>query len=139
MADIYKTMNSSNPSKHFLDTFPYEMTLAVKAAECVVLPFLVGLVIAMYKGIEINHPGIFFRFECLKTPHRFNWKDLQQFSGKLFPANLNSIKFVVITSLSPLFYYVPVYAVLFHNICFTCCCTIWNTISIAFIDSFRIW
>jgi hypothetical protein len=67
MADIYETKNSSNSSKHFLDTFPYKMTLAVKAVECAILPFLVGFVIAMYKGIEINHPGIFFKIQIIRS------------------------------------------------------------------------
>jgi hypothetical protein len=54
-----KIMNSSNASANNLDAFPYEMSVAVKAAECAVLPFLVGFAVTMYKGIEINHPGIF--------------------------------------------------------------------------------
>jgi hypothetical protein len=54
-------MNSSNSSEHILDNLPYEMAVAVKSVECATVPFLLGAVIVMYRGIEINHPGNFFQ------------------------------------------------------------------------------
>jgi len=51
-------MNTNNSTQHILDDFPYEMQLASKVVECVILPLYIGFIIGMFKGVEINHPGM---------------------------------------------------------------------------------
>jgi hypothetical protein len=51
-------MNTSNSSHHLMDNFPAEMGLAIKSVEVFILPLYVGFLIGMFKGIEINHPGL---------------------------------------------------------------------------------
>ncbi len=50
-------MSSNNSSLHIMDEFPEEMQLASKAVEFLILPLFLGYIIAMFKGVEINHPG----------------------------------------------------------------------------------
>jgi hypothetical protein len=55
-------MSSNNSSGgHVLDNFPFELSLAAKLVEVALLPALIGLVVGMYRGIEINHPGKLFK------------------------------------------------------------------------------
>jgi hypothetical protein len=50
--------NSNNFTHHIMDDFPHEMQLASKSAEFLILPLYIGFIIQMFKGIEINHPGM---------------------------------------------------------------------------------
>jgi hypothetical protein len=51
-------MSSNDSSLHIMDEFPEEMQLASKAVEFLILPLFLGYIIAMFKGVEINHPGM---------------------------------------------------------------------------------
>ncbi len=41
-----------------MDDYPYELSTALKSVECLILPINIGFIIGMFKGIEINHPGL---------------------------------------------------------------------------------
>jgi len=41
-----------------MEEFPEEMQLASKSVEFLILPLFLGYIIGMFKGVEINHPGM---------------------------------------------------------------------------------
>jgi hypothetical protein len=53
-------MDNSNSSQHVMDNFPYEMGLVLKVVEFLICVLYFGFVVGMYRGIEINHPGLKF-------------------------------------------------------------------------------
>ena len=54
----------------WLNEVPYEMQMFVKIIEFIQTLILLGSLIGMYRGIEINHPGTFFK--CDSICHTFS-------------------------------------------------------------------
>ena len=54
------TMDVNTTRLFWLNEVPYEMQMFVKIIEFIQTLILLGSLIGMYRGIEINHPGTFF-------------------------------------------------------------------------------
>jgi hypothetical protein len=49
------------------------MQIASKSVECLILPLYIGFILGMFKGIEINHPGM------IKTSSRDTFMKLDNY------------------------------------------------------------